>query len=146
MSHVSHMHESCLTYEWVVSHIWMSHVSHMNESCLTYEWVMSHICMSHVLHMNESRLVYECVMSHIWKTHVTYERVMVVCVIGRASWVCSWLWGWLWGLCMNDYEDKHSCTHLIRTSSCETWLIRTSSLSYVMMTCHTHEWVVCHVW
>ena len=22
--------------------IWMSHVSHMNESCLTYEWVMSH--------------------------------------------------------------------------------------------------------
>ena len=55
MSHVSHMNESCLTYEWVMSHIWMSHVSHMNESCLTYWWVMSHMWMSHVSHRNESR-------------------------------------------------------------------------------------------
>ena len=29
---------------WLVkSHIWMSHVTHMNESCQTYEWVVSHI-------------------------------------------------------------------------------------------------------
>jgi len=46
--------ESCLWYEWIMSHIWMSHVSDMNESCHTYEWVMSHIWMSHVSHMNES--------------------------------------------------------------------------------------------
>jgi len=52
------MHESCHTYEWVMSHmneschIWMSHV--------TYEWVISH--------MNES--------CHIWRSHVTYEWVM----------------------------------------------------------------------
>jgi len=38
----------CLTYEWVMSQIWISHISHMNESCLTYVWVMSHIWMSHV--------------------------------------------------------------------------------------------------
>ena len=43
MSHVTHMNESCHTYEWVVSHIfWMSHVTHMNESCHTYEWVMGY--------------------------------------------------------------------------------------------------------
>ena len=42
MSHVSHMNESCHTYEWVMSHIWMSHVTHMNESCHTYE---SHVCV-----------------------------------------------------------------------------------------------------
>ena len=55
-----------------MSHIWMSHVTHMNESCHTYEWVMSHIWMSHVTHMNESRHTYEWVMSHIWMSHVTY--------------------------------------------------------------------------
>ena len=56
VSHVTHMNESCHTYEWVmshiwmspvivmndISHIWMSHVSHMNESCHTYEWHYSH--------------------------------------------------------------------------------------------------------
>ena len=36
------MHESCRSYEWVMSHMRMSHVAHMNESCRTYEWVMSH--------------------------------------------------------------------------------------------------------
>jgi len=41
------MSRTCLTYECVMSHIWMSHVSYMDESCLTYEWVMSHIWMSH---------------------------------------------------------------------------------------------------
>ena len=32
---VSYMNESCLTYEWDMSHIWMSRVSRTNESCLT---------------------------------------------------------------------------------------------------------------
>jgi len=65
-SHVTHKNESCHTYDWVVSHIWMSHSTHMNESCHTYEWVMSHIWMSHVTHMNESCHTYEWVMSYIW--------------------------------------------------------------------------------
>ena len=69
MSHVTHMNESCHTYEWVMSHIWMRHVTNMNESCHTYECVMSHIWMSHVTHMNESCQTYEWVMSHIWMTH-----------------------------------------------------------------------------
>ena len=40
--YVTNMNESCHTYEWVMSHIWMSHVTNMRESCHTYEWVMSH--------------------------------------------------------------------------------------------------------
>jgi len=69
------MNESCHTYGWVMSHIWMnesclhirmSRVTHMNESCHTYAWVVSHIWMSHVTHMNE------WVMSHIWMSHVTH--------------------------------------------------------------------------
>jgi len=55
-----------LRVNWVMSHIWMSHVTHMNDSCHTYERVMSHIWTSHVTHMNESCHTYEWVMSHIW--------------------------------------------------------------------------------
>jgi len=46
--------ESCHTYEWVMSHVWMSHVTRINESCHTYGWVMSHVLMSHVTRMDES--------------------------------------------------------------------------------------------
>ena len=31
------------TYECGISLIWMSHVIHMNEPCLIYEWGMSHV-------------------------------------------------------------------------------------------------------
>ena len=31
--------------KWVMTNIRMSHVTHMNESCHTYEWIMSHIWM-----------------------------------------------------------------------------------------------------
>jgi len=47
------MHESCHTFECVMSHIWMRHVTHMKESCHTYAWVMSHIRTSRVTHMHE---------------------------------------------------------------------------------------------
>jgi len=82
-SHVTHMNESCHTYEWVVvSHIWMSRrVTHMNESCHTYEWVVvSHIWMSRrVTHMNESSChTYEWVIvSHIWMSHVTHTNRVI---------------------------------------------------------------------
>ena len=77
---MSHMNESCHTYEWVTSHVRMSHVtcewvmSHVNESC--HIW-MSHVTllyvhaslmiacytwMSHVTHMNESCHTHEWVM------------------------------------------------------------------------------------
>jgi hypothetical protein len=37
------MNESCPTYEWVMSHIWMSHVPHMNE--LSFVWDRWQRCM-----------------------------------------------------------------------------------------------------
>jgi len=95
MSHVTHMNESCHTYEWVMSHIWMSHVTHINEPCHTYQWVMSHIWMSHVTHKNEPCHTYEWVMSHISMSHAThmnepfhtYEWVM-----SHIEWVMSHIW------------------------------------------------------
>ena len=65
------MNESCHTYEWVMSHIWMSHVTHMNESCHTYEWVMPYTWLCHETYMKGTCHTYEWVMSHIWMRHVS---------------------------------------------------------------------------
>jgi len=39
-----------------MSQIWMSCVPHMSESCPTYEWVMSHIWMRHGTHINPNHV------------------------------------------------------------------------------------------
>jgi len=74
MSHVSHMNESCLTYECAVSCmsailqgdvercVWV--MSYVHESCLTCERAM--------LHVDEFSLIHEWVMSHIWIRHVMH--------------------------------------------------------------------------
>jgi hypothetical protein len=56
MSRVTHLNESCHTYERVMAHIRVSHATHTNESCHTYKWVMSHIWISHVIRVDESWL------------------------------------------------------------------------------------------
>jgi len=77
-SRVTHMNESCHTYERAMSHIWTSHVTHMNESCHTYERVMSHIWASHVTHTNESCHTYERVMSDMgWLRSVGSIKLQV---------------------------------------------------------------------
>jgi len=85
-SYVRDINESCHTYEWGMSEIWMSHVTHMNQACQRYEWVMSHIWMRHVRDMNESCHTYEWGMSEIWMSHVTHSYVSCAsftCVICR---------------------------------------------------------------
>ena len=74
MSHVTHLNESCHTYEWVMSQIWMSHGTHMNELCHLYEWVLLHIWMSHVTRIHESCYTYTWIISHTWMIHVTYTN------------------------------------------------------------------------
>jgi len=68
-------HDSCLTYDWAMAHIWMSHGKKVNgsclphtgataddpsprvfDSCITYDWVMAWMShgqkwMSHVSHI-----------------------------------------------------------------------------------------------
>jgi len=50
--------QSCHTYEWIMSHIWMGHVT-------AHESFLAHIWMRHVTHMNASWCTYEWVMAHI---------------------------------------------------------------------------------
>jgi len=75
--HVTHMHESCRTYEWVKSHVWMSHVTRVDEPCHTYGWAMSHIWMSHVTHMHESCHTHEWIMSHVWTGRITRTDAII---------------------------------------------------------------------
>ena len=69
---------SYVTYEWIMSHIWMSHVTHTNESCHPYKWVMPPIRMSHVTHMKSVQAALECcsaqlVMSWHQRRHVQHH-------------------------------------------------------------------------
>jgi len=65
-----HVNESChmlmshITYEWVMSHMWMSQVTHVNESDHTCWWVM--------LQVDESY--------HAWLSHVAYSSCHVTYV------------------------------------------------------------------
>jgi len=73
--HVTHMDESCHSYEWVTSHTIaattgrypVDHVAYMNESHHTYEWVISHIWVNHMTYMEWCR-------TYRWVMH-SYERV-----------------------------------------------------------------------
>jgi len=95
MSHVSHMNESCLSYEWVMSLIWMSHVSHMNESCLSYEWVMSHVLFireTRLVHIRDITKRYEWVMSRVWVSRVLHmKESCCTCekVMSHMTWRCQ---------------------------------------------------------
>jgi len=118
-----------MTFEWVMSQIWMSHVTHMNEPCRTFEWVMSHIWMSHVEHLNasvrrqhrRSPLPTTCdskhMTWHIWMSHVN-----------TLKWVTS-------HICMSDVTHEWVMSHI--------WIIHVTHLNE---SCHTYEWVISHIW
>jgi len=102
MSRVPRMNESCLTYEWGMSHSTLSntrvrgtsantallhcldtmrtrHISHVIESRLTYEWVMSHSAVPNTREcFSTTRLPWFCahrvewVTSHMWMGHVPH--------------------------------------------------------------------------
>jgi len=142
MSHGTCMQESCYSYEWVMSHIWMSHVTHMNESRHTYERVMSHIWMSHVTHMNESCHTYEWVMSHICagdicdfvKAHIQTNLNASISHIPLQTNHVSWY------DCIARQMDA-PCRIYDRVTSHE-W---TSHVTRVNKSRHTHKWVTSHL-
>jgi len=106
---MSHIRESCHVYMshvtcvWATSHIWMSHVTHMNESCHTYEWVMSHTWMSHVTcvratsQLKEScnawlpLVSYEWVMSHMNVTHPSGGHTPITMILQPTPLVLKWM-------------------------------------------------------
>jgi len=108
--------ETQITYEWVMSHIWMSHVTHMNESCHTYEWVMSHTWMGHVPHMNESCPTWPC-----WERMENHLHDR--CHYRNAS------------------HMNESC-HTYAWDTTQIWM---SHVTHMRETWHKYEWVMSHV-
>jgi len=85
MSHVTHMNESCHTYEWVMSHVWMSHGTHINVSYFSCEHIwMSHVTIlrSHTSHVNESCLM---ISSQLWYIY----KYMYLCIQSRLLVLCN---------------------------------------------------------
>ena len=144
MTHWYVWHDSFM-YEWVMrgesvllSHMWMRHVTHMNESCDTYEWVMSHIwkhyhmngsCdrrerrvvrwglregvsvqavswMIHVTRINESCHTYQWIMSHTSMSHVTH--------MNESCHMCDMTHSYVW-------HDSFMCV---------TWLIHMCDMTH----------------
>jgi len=102
--YVNLVKESCHTYGWVMSHIWMSHVTHMDESQQTYESVT---CATWLIQM--------CSMTCSY-VYVTYSYVR------HDSFVST---TWLIHMC----DMTHSC---VRHDSCicVTWLIRKCDMTH----------------
>jgi len=92
-------HESCHTYGWVMSHIWMSHVTHVNDSYHTYGWVISHMCMDHVTHMDGLCHKYEWIKSHTCLSHVTDALCAYSPVFTKST--------------IHTVENRHMCTQKI---------------------------------
>ena len=129
---IRNINESCHTYEWVMSHIWMSHVTHMNESCHTYEWVMSHIWMSHVSYQSHQEYQCSCHTYEschtLWESCYTHESCVCVRFIIQLHWYEA-----VW---------HDSFTSVI----CMPW----SHVTYVNESCHTSSYqftsVICMPW
>jgi len=110
------MNDSCCTYEWFISHIFMNHVTYMIQSWHTYEWVMSHIWMSHA----------NLVCLHMWHDSfacVTYSFIRVTCLILLVTWLI--------------HMSHDSSLHVI---ICVTWLIHMCNMTHSYM---WHDSFIC---
>jgi len=123
---------TCHSDEWGMSHIWMSQITHINESCYTYELSISHMRVSHVTLMDAvrwnssgtDRQLYHDT-SHRWMRHVThlnssvshtndprhtYERVVSYVWMGHVTRVN----GFRWKSSDTDRQLYHDITNRIQ--------------------------------
>jgi len=136
------MNESCHTYEWVMSHIWMSHVTHMNESCHTYEWRLCvwalvggyGICVTWMCDMTHSRVT----LTHV--CHVTYVWVMSYMNESCHTWMSHVTYVWVMS---HMYESCHICIHWPMTHSCKCTGDTLSFATHMNESCHTCDGCVC---
>jgi len=152
MSQLTHMTESCHTYQWV-------HGLHTKGSCLAYECCMyvdfpavlspklvkSHIWMSHVRNMNVRCLGYQSVVWHIW---MMYIRWLARRSVAQMSHVTH----------MNESSQEYTCDMSWIWKCRVTYMDNVYTLTFLSFcrlneSCHTYEsvmWkiqsVVWHIW
>jgi len=167
MSHVTHVNESCHTYEWgmshilkkkwVMSHIWMSHKcrefgamcatcgvlgAHMNES--SHECATSHIRIPHITHRNESCHTYKWVTTHIWMSQATNAGCRV-CI--RVTWLvhmCDMTRSFVWHDSFTAFVTwlVHSICDMTHTNAgCRVFGVVCATRKHVWVSHVTHVWV-----
>jgi len=142
MRHITHIKESCLAYQWVMTHEWMS------------QRLMSHISINYVPHINESchvmsRLVYSCDMTHDYLQYAEHDSLICVTWLNHTCAMTHWyvsvtwgadsfiIWRLIWPI---DMIDMCYMTHSYVWLSlliCMTWCAN----SFICVTClmiHTH--------
>jgi len=98
-----------VTYEWVVSHIYMGYVADVNESCLI------HVSLSHascIAKKNESCLIKSCLIHHKEEGGVEMHHGTHECVISRMNKSCHiYEWG-MWPLWMSHVTYAWVTSHI----------------------------------
>jgi len=169
LSHVSHINESCLSYQRVMSHIstshenthpkdhdafpkaWLSHVSHINESCLSNQWGINESCLS-------CKWFMFFIWMTIWRSHVShinksrkrtsqgprFNLCLCTCV-----WVCNDSFirdmthacmTWLIHVCHDIWE---TCVTYGRHVSSHTWMSHMSPMWHMNESHVSHVNVTC---
>ena len=164
------MNESCHTYEWVMSHIWISHFTHMNESCHTYEWAMSEWIKSvgvvHIRDRTVSSFIYVTGLIHHsymwqdwfisklwWISPVTYVNAIGWVEVCSYGWVTACLthlvpWEALLSPIHTDLYMWHQGSQVESRHTYE-WVMSQVWIFYVTdgnENCDAYEWVMSHIW
>jgi len=156
---MSHIWSGQILSEWVMSQIQMSHVTHLHESCHTFEWVLSRMRRVHI-NMLMCEVAYKQVISHMHeschtceggtsrlKCHVTHEWVISHM---KGSWShrmrhatrCEWFTSYMdeWPLCRSHATYKQvmsNALHVWTSNVTCDWFISHTNLASLMST-----WVI----
>jgi len=149
MAHTCHatpVDESCHTYKWVMTHMWMSHGTHTHESLHTYHdkacgWVMSQICMSRVWSQiwmnrisNVNELSHACDALCSTTAHATRPSPMHLCHSQYRRLLCTH---------MKRRNDMHTCSWrkgiLWAPNSCNTRAGARKLFAIASLLAHTYE-------
>jgi len=142
----AYMQERCLTHEGVIfsthegvmSHIWRSHVSHVLQSCLRHEGVMSHRCSDlQFAHAQEPCLTYEGIMSHIWRSHVSSLYIHLYMYI--------YIYTHMKESCLTYWHQHTLMSIRLAITSCFIAAIA-CHVSHTKESCLTYEGVMSHIW
>jgi len=159
------MIESCHTYEWVMSHICMSHVTHIHDSRHTYEWVThtneSRHTYEWVICVAQETLTEWCAMclrdtSDVWRksvcvcmcvTRVCDTDESHACAIWKCVCVCVWHIRCVAQVCVCVCVAHPNCTSLCvcathPTYSCRTYAIHVARVNEI--TTHIHNQATTH--
>ena len=151
--HVTHMHESCHTYEWVTyvwvkSHMWMGHVTHT-------EWRKDLGCLIFISHFpqkspiirgsfaeNDLQLKASYAFTLLCTSNVSWFLLLLSHVTRvNASWhTYEWVMLHIW---MGHVTHMIDLCHTYEWVMSHTWM---SHVTHMNELCHTYEWVMSHIW